>query len=135
MAITLTYAGTTIDLSDRLDWTDEYAWSPVVQQVDYSVTGALIVGVAVKQAGRPITLDGEQTAAWISRQTCDTVAAWSALPGAQFTLVLRGVARTVMFDTGTDGSRGFSARPLWRLLDGEVYPEQVFVPRLRFLEV
>lgn len=132
MAITLTHGGLTLELSDRLDWTDEFSWSPVVQATDYGITGALIVGVALKQAGRPITLEGEQTKAWIERSTCDALRAWAALPGIELDLVLRGVTRTVMFDH----QRGaFSARPIWPLLDGAVYAEQLYVPTLRFIEV
>ena len=29
MSITLTYNGTTATLSDRLQWSDEFDWSPV----------------------------------------------------------------------------------------------------------
>ena len=39
MAITLTYSGTTLALSDRLAWTDEFSWSPVQQAMEYSTTG------------------------------------------------------------------------------------------------
>lgn len=134
MAITLSYAGTTIELSDRLDWIDEFGWSPVVQQTDYSVTGALIIGVATRLAGRPITLEGERTRAWMSRAACGAVAAWDALPGAELVLVLRGVARTVVFDHA-DGKPGFAAKPVWPLLDGEVSADQLFLPSLRFLEI
>jgi len=63
MAITLTYNATTAHLSDRLAWTDEYSWSPVVQATAPSTTGALLVDVGVLQAGRPITLEGVDTRA------------------------------------------------------------------------
>ena len=70
MSITLTHAGTTLDLSDRLAWTDEFGWSPVEQSTEYSTTGALLVDVATKLAGRPITLEGKETATWLPRATC-----------------------------------------------------------------
>lgn len=132
MAITLTHLGTTAHLSDRLDWVDEFTWSPVEQQAAFSTTGALLLDVGTKQAGRPITLDGSNTAAWITRALCDTLQAWRALPGAQFTLHLRGVDRAVVFD---HQAGGFSAISVWKLLDGEQYAEQLFVPTFRFLEV
>jgi hypothetical protein len=44
--ITLTYNGTTAHISDRLDWQDEFSWSPVDQATSYSTTGALLVDVA-----------------------------------------------------------------------------------------
>lgn len=129
--ITLTYNGTTANLSDRLQWTDEYDWSPVEQSTEYSTEGALLVDVALKQAGRPITLEGVDTAAWITRALCDTLQAWAALPGIEFTLTLRGTARTVLFD---HAKKGFVATPIWRLADGEVTPELLYLPTFRFLE-
>jgi hypothetical protein len=132
MSITLTYGATTIDLTDRLDWTDEFDWTPVEQATAYSITGALLVDVAVKQAGRPITLEGVETAAWITRATCTQLQAWAALPGAQFELTLRGVTRAVIFD---HGQGGFNAQPLWVLADGEYTPELTYMPTFRFLEI
>ena len=132
MAITLTYDGTTLELSDRLQWTDEYDWSRVEQSTEYGITGALIVDVGERQEGRPITLDGTSTAAWTPREQCDTLQAWADLPGAQFTLVVRGVARNVIFD---QKKAGFSAKPLWRLADGEIGPQLDYLPTFHFLEV
>lgn len=133
MAITLTYNGTTATLSERLSWVDEYEWSPVVQATAPSTTGALLVDVGVLQGGRPITLQGTETAAWASRALCDTLQAWSALPGITLTLVLRGVSRSVIFD---HARRGFEARPLWRLADGEQgASNDVYLPTLRLLEL
>lgn len=132
MAITLTYLGTTAALSDRLEWVDEWSWSPVTQSAAWSTTGALLLDVGTKLAGRPITLEGTNTQAWISRSLCSTLQAWAALPGAQFSLSLRGVARVVVFD---HDKGGFAATPVWRLLDGHESPEQLFIPTLRFLEI
>lgn len=132
MSITLTYSGTTAHLSDRLQWTDEFDWSPVDQTTGYSTTGALLVDVALKLAGRPITLNGVDTNAWISRALCSTLQAWAALPGAQFDLVLRGITHQVIFD---HAQGGFSAQPIWRLLDGEITPELMYRPTFKFLKV
>ena len=132
MSITLTYNGTTATLSDRLQWSDEFDWSPVEQATAYSTTGALLVDVAVKQAGQPITLEGTDTNAWITRALCDTLKAWAALPGAQFDLVLRSETHQVIFD---HGKGGFSAQPIWKLLDGEITPELFYRPTFRFLKV
>lgn len=131
MSITLTYAGTTVEIGDRLQWTDEFSWSPVEQSTEYSTTGALLVDVGVKQAGGPITLDGVETKAWLARAECETLQAWARLPGIELTLTLRGVARTVMFD---HAKKGFEATPIWKLLDGEVTGELLYLPVFRFLE-
>lgn len=132
MSITLTYSGTTATLSDRLHWADEFDWSPVEQETAYSTTGALLVDVAVKQGGQPITLEGTDTNAWISRALCSTLQAWAALPGIQLDLVLRGVTHQVIFD---HANGGFSAQPIWKLLDGEITPELFYRPTFRFLKV
>ena len=132
MSITLTYNGVTAYISDRLDWQDEFSWSPVDQATSYSTTGALLVDVALKQAGRPITLMGAETAAWITRALCSSLQAWSELPGIQLTLVLRGQSRQVMFD---HAKGGFTGQPVWKLLDGEHSPEQLYLPTFRFIEV
>ncbi|MBF9263608.1 hypothetical protein [Paracidovorax cattleyae] len=140
MAITLTYNGTTAAISDRLQWTDEFAWSPVEQATAYSTTGALLVDVAVKQAGRPITLVGTDTAAWISRALCDTLQAWASLPGIELDLVVRGVARRVIFD---HAQGGFSASPISKIQDsditavmaGEIDAELLYLPTFKFIEV
>lgn len=131
MAITLTHAGQTAQLSDRLHWADEFSWTPVAQDAGYSITGALLVNVGLRQAGRPITLEGANTQAWLPRDVCDTLAGWAAQPGITLQLQLRGVVRDVVFDH----PRGFEAKPLHPLLDGETSPQQLMLPTLRFLEV
>lgn len=130
--ITLTYDGVIETLSDRLQWTDEYEWSPVEQATAYSTEGALLVDLAEKLAGQPITLDGESVGAWTSRAQCDRLKAWAAVPGIQLSLVLRGVTHEVIFD---HSQGGFTARPIWKLLDGEITPELLYLPTLRFLKV
>ena len=132
MSITLTYNGTTATLSDRLQWADEFDWSPVEQATAYSTTGRLLVDVSLKQAGQPITLEGTDTNAWITRALCSTLQAWAALPGIQLGLVLRGQAHQVIFD---HAKGGFSAQPVWKLLDGEITPELFYRPTFRFLKV
>ncbi len=126
--ITLTYAGTLLALSDRLLWTDEYAWGAVVTEPRWGTNGALHVHVGKRLAGRPITLDGRSSSAWVSRTQCEQLRAWAALPGATFELVLRGIARTVLL-------MEFQADPVWRLADGEIDGETLYVPFFKFLEV
>lgn len=130
MSITLTYNGTTAHLSDRLIWEDEFGPSPVEQVIEPGTTGSLLVHVGLWQAGRRITLDGVDSNAWITRALCSSLQAWAALPGITLTLVLRGVARQVMFD---HENGGFEATPVWRLMDGQESPTQVFRPIFRFI--
>ena len=132
MSITLTYNGTTATLSDRLQWTNEYDWSPVEQATGYSTRGKLLVDVGLKLAGQPITLDGSTTNTWITRALCSTLQAWAALPGIELALVLRGTTHAVIFD---HAQGGFAAQPIWRLADGEITPELFYRPTFRFLKV
>ena len=132
MSITLTYNGTTAHLSDRLHWADEFDWSPVEQATGYSTRGKLLVDVGLKLAGQPITLEGADTNAWITRALCDTLKAWAALPGAQFDLVLRGITHPVIFD---HAQGGFSAQAIWRLADGAIDAELMYRPTFKFLKV
>lgn len=126
--ITLARNGTALDLSDRLIWTDEYAWSPVATEVRWGTTGAVQIHVGTRQAGRPITLDGRDTNAWITRALCDQLNAWAALPGTTFELTVRGTARSVLL-------LEFQADPIWRLLDGEHTPELLYRPFFKFMEI
>lgn len=132
MSITLTYDGTTVDISDRLQWTDEYTWTPVEQSTAYSTRGALLVDLAEKLSGQPITLEGIDSKAWITRAVCDTLKSWAALPGAEFGLVLRGVTHQVIFN---HEKGGFAAQPIWRLLDDEITSQLFYRPTFRFLKV
>jgi hypothetical protein len=48
-------------------WADEFGWSRVQKALEYSMTGAALIDVGVRLAGRPITLQGEVEAGWIKR--------------------------------------------------------------------
>jgi hypothetical protein len=133
MAITLTYQGTTRPLSDRLVWSDEHAWQPVAMEADRGTRGDHIVWVRARQAGRPITLEGEASNAWMTLAEIQALQAWAALPGAQFTLHLRGADHAVLFDH-TQGP-AITARPLWPLADGEQQPDMPMRPAFRFITV
>lgn len=138
MSITLTHtpavgAPTTLTLSERLVWSDEHAWQAPQMATDYGTQGDLMVHVRARNAGRPITLEGVDSAAWMTLAQVQALQAWAAIPGAQFTLHLRGVDRTVMFDA-TEGA-AIDARPLWPLADGEQTAGMPMQPTFRFIEI
>ena len=56
-----------IPLPAGMVWEDEFGWDKVQRAASYSVTGALILDVGTKQAGRPITLTGQADAGWVKR--------------------------------------------------------------------
>ena len=96
--ITLTYDTTTIELDPDLRWTDEGQWQAVEQSAVRTVTGALVVSTATRAAGRPITLQpDDDSSAWMSRSTIDTLEAWANAAGRSFVLSLHGVSRNVIF--------------------------------------
>jgi len=76
-----------VTLPGDLRWADEFAWSPLVQSSEYSLTGALIVQEAVKLAGRPITLEAQRDT-WVTRATVLAVQALAETPGWSGTLTL-----------------------------------------------
>lgn len=131
--ITLKLGQTLLQLPEGLIWTNEFGWSPTVSSTRDGSTGALIVHVGKRKAGRPITLDGVLCKAWIERSVCQQLYAWEAIPDAVFELVLRGTARQVRFDN-TQGA-GFTAQPMWRLLDSEHNGQTDYYPILKFIEV
>lgn len=72
--------GVALPLPDDLLWSDEHAWSPVVANVSYLITGALLIQSATRQAGRPITLVGAPDMAWVTRAVVEQLHAWAAIP-------------------------------------------------------
>lgn len=98
MSITLSDNTTTVTITDDLFWSDEHAWHPVEQIAERTVTGALIISVATRVSGRPISLQPEdESSAWVTAAQVDALRNWASVPGKQLTLTLRGVARTVIF--------------------------------------
>jgi hypothetical protein len=92
--------GASVITLDDLRWIDELAWSPVRQEVDYSITGALVVHVGTMQAGRLITLQSpDQLSGWINRSALVQCRAWAATPGQVLTLMHDGATYSVAWRT------------------------------------
>ena len=134
MSITLTHAPstTTVTLPDALNWVDEYSWSPVEQTKTYTTTGALLIEEGVKQAGRPITLEGSVDRTWCTRALVDQLHAWANTPATVLTLTLRGVAHTVAFDHERGALQGL---PVLFYADAAIASDDWYVPTLKFLEL
>ena len=134
MAITLTHtaSATSVTLHDELNWTDEYTWSPVVQSKSYTTTGALLIEEAVKQSGRPHTLEGSQDTTWCTRALVDQLHAWAATPGIVLTLTLRGIAAQVTFDHEKGALQGL---PVLFYADGVIASDDWYVPALRLIKL
>ena len=132
MAITISYSGTTITLDPDLYWEDETNWHPVEQSVQRTVTGALVVSAATRQKGRSITLRPlDDTSAWMSRTTLDTLRSWAAVPGREMTLTLRATTYQVLF-RHHDGA-AIEAEPVIHYSD--VDNADYYKITLRFMEI
>jgi len=134
MSITLTYGATVLPLSDDLYWSDENAWVPVEQTTQRTVTGALIVSVAARVGGRPITLVPDDGSGLLSgytkRATLDTLREWASVPGREMVLSLRGVNRDVIF---RHQDNAIDATPLVHY--GDTDADDNYSATLRFMEL
>ena len=91
-----------IELPPYLRWEDEFSWSPVSQEEEYSTTGALLLDVSIKQAGRPMTLVGSEHLGWIKR--VDLLALQALADSHQDMLInYHGREFTVRFRYGNNG--------------------------------
>lgn len=97
MAITITHGGITLNLPIDLLWSDQYSWSPVEQTEATSITGALLIDVAVRTRGRHITLVGDPNFAWFPYATVDQLKSWAAIPGCEMALSIGGTNYPVIF--------------------------------------
>lgn len=121
----------TIDLPSDLFWSDEFDWTTVAATSERTLTGVLIVEESVKQAGRPITLEGSDDMAWVTRETVLALQAWCNQANKTFTLTLPDTrAFTVKFDN-IQGA--ISAAPVlsWKQSDNDDW----YTITLKFLEV
>jgi hypothetical protein len=134
MSITLTHTltSTSVTLPDAMNWVDEYTWSPVEQTKTYTTTGALLIEEGVKQAGRPISLEGSEDRTWCTRALVDQLHAWAQTASIVLTLTLRGTARSVTFDHERGALQGL---PVLFYADGSIASDDWYVPTLRFLEI
>lgn len=128
MAITLDAISLPIDLI----WSDEYAWSPVVQNIDKSLTGALIIQEAAQPKGRLITLIGGADAAWITKTIADLIQAKADTPDLTMSLNFHGVVYSVKFIRQGNKSP-FESKEIYELADPDA--EHIYSFTLKLMEV
>lgn len=96
---------------DQMEWVDQFAWDPVAQEQERTLTGSLIIQEGVKLYGRPITL-ASNGGAWFTHTTVLALEALRDQPGIVMPLKLQ------------DGSEHFVT---WNRMDGApVQAAQVF---------
>jgi len=122
---------TTIELPGDLFWSDEYGWAGATQSFTRSVSGALIIQSAAKQAGRPITLEPPQNGAWMTRADLALAQAWADTPDKQMTLTLQGGNYSVMFRQ--DGGLPVEAKPVMFFADPQ--PDHYVTATFRFITI
>lgn len=132
MTISLSVGLTTVQLNPDLFWEDENNWHPVEQTSERTITGALVVQVAERVAGRPITLRPEDDSSGATELTdLEQLRNWAAVPGQQMTLTIRGESRTVIF-RHHDGA-AIDARP-W-VHRSDVQSGDWYLATFRFMEM
>ncbi|CAN7366086.1 hypothetical protein LJR118_002175 [Acidovorax sp. LjRoot118] len=113
-------------------WVDEFSWSPVEKTTEYSTTGALLVDVGERLAGRPITLQATDEHGWLARTVLQDVLALAADPEGVYVFThADGREFTVMFapDDPVTATPFASTRPE---LPGDDYP---YVTTVRLIEI
>ena len=101
-----------IQIPRGMVWSDEFEWAPFESSGERSLTGAMLIDVAEKQAGRPITLTGSDDAGWMPLATLQALHALLATPLAIHTLTLADTrVYSVQF---SPGAQAIETRPLGR---------------------
>lgn len=120
-----------IPIPRGLVWVDEFNWHPVLRSAEYSITGALLLDAATRQAGRPITLQGSESAGWLQRSAVLALRALAEQADQTHTLTLAdGRVFTVAF---APGETPIEATPLARPeLPPSAYP---YIATIRLIEV
>lgn len=93
MAITLNG----VSLSGSLQWTDEFSYSPVAQEVLVTLGGNPVVFSKALQGNRPITLTAGEDSGWLTKAMVDSIVGMASVPGGVYTLNLHGKAFSVVF--------------------------------------
>ena len=131
--ITLSDGTTVLTLDADFYWSDEFSFSPVLQEVTRGLEGAAIIQSAALTGARPITLIAyADDCAWITRRDTLQLQAWAAIVGQVLTLDMPDYNKSasVMF-RHQDGALEFDPRPFY----ADPEPDDWGVSVLRFMEV
>lgn len=75
----------TLTLHDQFIWSNEFAWQALAQSDPvYTLTGAMDIQQGTKKAGRPITLNGDDTRT--TRADLAKLQEWADIPELEMTL-------------------------------------------------
>lgn len=122
-----------VQIPRQMVWVDEFAWTPVEKTTGYSTTGALLVDVGERQAGRPITLQATDEHGWMARSLVQEVRALAADPEGVYTFThADGREFLVMFAAGDDAVSAVPISGTRPELPADNYP---YVTTVRLVEI
>lgn len=116
-------------LPTGLIWRDEFDWSPVESTQTYTLTGALIIEQASKQAGRPVSLSADDDMNWAARSKVDQLRQLAGIVGRKFRLSIGVQTIDVIFDQ----AKPIVARPVKNIPQHDA--DDWFHVALNFIEV
>lgn len=93
-----------LTLPAGLRWEDEFSWSAIREEIEATTTGALVIEPHTLQAGRPITLIGGRSYAWMTRVNLIALLAALDIADAELTLTMHD-ARQFQVRARHDGDR------------------------------
>ena len=101
-----------IELPDDLLWVNEFDWNPVEQNIERSLSGALLIQEQSMLGGRPIELSGGEDAGWVTRDKVLMLYSLANALSNTMTLTLPDSRQfEVMFDRRNNTP--IMAQPLW----------------------
>jgi hypothetical protein len=110
--MTLDDGSTTITLPDSMEWTDEFDWSDIKQEITKTIGGGIVIEESTVVAGRPITLDSGENV-WITKSVLEALLVLINTIDKTYTLTMPDLStHTVVFDR-TSGSP-YSAKSILR---------------------
>lgn len=129
MTLTLTLDSLDLDADpawggDQIEWVDEFEWTPVAQEQERSLTGALLLQYGTKLYGRPVTLKSGG-ACWFPLSVVRSLEVLRDIPGKVMPLTLPdGRQFHVVFDHSKEAP--LQARQLFRQVAPDAdYPHEV----------
>lgn len=121
-----------ISLPVDLLWSDEFTWSNVSQNVKRSLTGSLVIQEASQTKGRLITLEGDESSAWITRATLKLLKLKYDTPDLTMSLNINGDIYSVRFKRDGNVSP-LDITEIYGLSDPD--DQHIYSITLRFIEV
>ena len=120
-----------VTLNGSLQWTDQYSYSPVAQEVLVTLGGNPVIFSKALQGNQPITLVASEETGWLTKTMVDAIDGMAAIPRAVYTLNLHGKVVNVVF-AHHDGP-AVSLTPLQpRAIP---LPEDCYIGTLKFITV